>query len=121
MSAQFVDGPIASYKAAGAIPQYSLVKISAAGTVDVAGLADEWDGSAELPAFAADEVIPIRLRNAQGTRLLIAAGAITLGAKVYGRASGKVDDNSGSSAILVGKAMQAAGADTELVEVQSLP
>lgn len=115
--AEFIDGPVKTLQAAGAIGQYVLVKCSAANTVDVAGLAEQPIGVAMRAAFAAGDDVPVRLLSACGTIKCYAAAAITVGTVVYGRASGYVDDNSGSSAVRVGVTLDAATAAGDIVEV----
>jgi predicted RecA/RadA family phage recombinase len=114
--AKFQEGPVASFTAGGAIGQHILVKYST-GKLAAAGLGDEFIGSIEAEAFADLDVRPVRLRSAQGTIKCVASGAFSQGAIVYGRAAGKVDDISTSSAVRVGMAMEAATAASDIVEV----
>lgn len=60
------------------------------------------------------QVIP---NNVGGSRKFVAAGAFAVGAKIYGAASGKVDDTTGSSEVEIGQAIQAATGDGSIVEV----
>lgn len=113
--AQYCNGNTKSFKAAGAIPQFARVKLSAADTVDVAGAADIEIGVAEVAAFAAGDDVPVRLRTAAGTYKMIAAAALTAGAEVYGDASGKVGTTNTNPAI--GQTLQAASGDGSIVEV----
>lgn len=99
--------------AAAATPMFARVKFSS-GTWAIAGDSDVDDGIAERPAFNANEKIAIRINNAPGTRKMIAAGSFTVGATLYAAANGKVDD---SGTIVIGKALEAASADGDIVEV----
>jgi len=57
----------------------------------------------------------VRLWNAQGTRKMVAAGAITKHAIVYGAAGGKIDDTANGNPI--GIALEAASGDGSIIEV----
>jgi hypothetical protein len=112
---QYVETATKGLNAGGAIARYILVKWD--GTdLAAAGLNEEFIGVADAAALAADEIIPVRLKSAQGTMICTAAGAFSAGAAVYGRAAGKVDDIA-SGAIRVGIALTAAAAAGDLVEV----
>lgn len=116
--AQYVEGPTKSFTAGGAIAQFLRVKLTA-GKLAIAG-AGATDGAVEIgtiedAAFADGDVKAVRLRNAQGTKKMVAAGAFSAGAAVYGAAGGKVDDAVSGSAH--GIAMEAATADGDVVEV----
>jgi len=113
----FVVGNYKTMKAAGAIDKGVLVKVSAADTVAAAGLAEQPIGVLEEPALAANDLVAVRLLSSGGTIQARAANAVTVGAAVYGRASGLVDDVSTSSAVLIGIANEAAGATNDLIEV----
>lgn len=112
-----IDGSFGSFIAAGAIPKYARVKLSAAETVDVAGLAEKEIGVAQNAAFAAGDEVTVKFRNAPGTFKMIAQEAIAAGAAVYTEASGKVQDTAQSTAFLVGHALNAATADGDIIEV----
>ena len=71
------------------------------------------DGTAEY-AVASGALVAIKLRNADGTHEIAAAGAFDVDATLYGAADGKVDDATSGSAI--GKAVEAALADGDIVE-----
>lgn len=100
-----------------AIPQYSRVKFDSDGRVTIAGLADQDIGVAMEPAFAAGDQIPVRLRNAPGTVPMIAIEALAVGALVYTETDGKVQDTAASTAFLTGRALEAATADGDIIEV----
>ena len=65
-------------------------------------------------AVASGDLVAIKLRNADGTHEITAAGAFAVDATLYGAADGKVDDAASGSAI--GKAVEAATADGDIVE-----
>lgn len=65
-------------------------------------------------AVASGALVAIKLRNADGTHEIAAAGAFDVDATLYGAADGKVDDATSGSAI--GKAVEAALADGDIVE-----
>lgn len=114
--AQFDDSGFKTFIAAGAIAKYARVKISAAETVDVAGITDREIGIVTNQAFAAGDRVTVRLRSAPGTTKMIAAAAISAGALVYTAASGKCSV-SASTAFILGHAMEAAGANGDIIEV----
>jgi hypothetical protein len=65
-------------------------------------------------AVASGDLVAIKLRNADGTHEMTAAGAFAFGAVLYGAADGKVDDASSGSSIAV--AVEAATADGDIIE-----
>lgn len=113
---QYVEGPTKAFTAGAAIGKHILVKLSS-GKLAVAGLGDEWLGTLEDESFADGDARSVRLRSAQGTIQCVASGAFSAGAIVYGRAAGKVDDISTTSAIRVGMALEAATAASDIIEV----
>jgi len=64
----------------------------------------------------ANQPVAVALTSAPGTQEMIAAVAITAGALVYPAANGKINVTAGSNAP-VGRAIQAAGADGDIIEV----
>lgn len=100
-----------------AIGQYERVKFDSDGRVTQAGLADQDIGVAMDAAFAAGDAISVKLRNAPGTVPMIAIEALTNGALVYTEANGKVQDTAASTAFLVGRALEAATNDGDIIEV----
>ena len=110
------DGPL-TFLAAGAIGKHILVKISAAKTVDVCGLAEEPIGVLSEAAFAAGDPCTVIPLNKTGSINCIAANAVAVGVPVYGRALGKVDDVSTSSAVRIGISKEAATAAGDVIEV----
>jgi len=111
---QMVETACKSYIASEAITQYLRVK-SSSGQAAIAGATDNDIGVADREAFAANEVIPVRLRTAQGTCKMVAAGAITQEAIVYGAAGGKISATVNSNP--VGIALEAASDDNSVIEV----
>lgn len=117
--ADYTDSGLKTFVAAGALPLHSRVKVTVAGdppTVAAAGIADIDIGVTEREAFAAGDLIPVRLRSAQGTHKAIAAAAIAIGAPVYTAASGKVSV-SASTAYRRGFALDVAGANGDIIEI----
>lgn len=116
--AQYVDGNVAGrFVASAAIAQYARVKISGAGTVAEAGLAEKEIGTAVNEAFAAGDAVQVRLRTAAGTHKMIAKEALAVGATVYTEAGGKVQDTAETTAFQVGTALEAATAENDIIEV----
>jgi hypothetical protein len=112
---QYFETPCRPFKAGGAIGKFLRVKTPSA--LELAGASDVSLGVADIPAFASGDIVPVRLSNAQGTRFMVASGAITAGNVVYGAAGGKV---AASGTIIEGRALTAAGADGDIIEVQPL-
>lgn len=113
---QFVSTPKKKFIAGAAIGAHILVKLSS-GKLAVAGLGDEFIGTLDEAAFADLDIRSVHLKSAQGTLLAVASGAFTAGAVVYGRAVGKVDDISATSAIRLGIALETATAAGDIIEV----
>ena len=61
----------------------------------------------------------VALSSEGGTQKMVAAGAISAGADVWSAASGKVNDVANGS--YIGKALEAAAADNDVIEVVALP
>lgn len=114
--AVYVDGPTKSFVASAAIAQFARVKVASDGTISTAVLADIEIGIALQPAFAAGDVVTVRLRNASGTQKAIAAAAITAGAGVFSAAAGKVSV-SATGAYRLGTALETAAADGDIIEI----
>lgn len=97
-----------------AIAEAVRVKLDSSGTISAAGVGEDWIGVTVAP-IAASGSGTVQLRSAPGTVEVTAAGAITLGAKLYAAASGKVDDAvNGDFTGYV--AAQAASADGDIIE-----
>lgn len=114
---QYNPSAVKTYEADAAIGQYLRVKHDGSGQVTLAGLTDIDIGTANLPSYAADENIPVLLRTAPGTCIMVASEAIAVGALLYSAASGKVADTDGGSAVVIGHAETAATADGDYIEV----
>lgn len=97
-----------------AIAEAVRVKLDSSGTISAAGVGEDWIGVTVAP-IAASGSGTVRLRSAPGTVEVTAAGAVTLGAKLYTAASGKVDDavNGDFTGL---EALQAASADGDIIE-----
>ena len=111
---QYVEGPCRTLQAGAAIAQYLRVKLSS-GKLAAVGIGDNDVGTMENPSFADLDYVAVRLPTAAGTVKMVAAGAFSLGALVYQAASGKIDD--APVGRLIGQALQASGADGDVVEV----
>lgn len=112
--AAYVETPTRNFQANAAIAQFKRVILSS-GELVAAGADDRELGTLENAALAADEQVAVRLRTAQGTVKMLAAGAISLGARVYGAASGKINDVENGNP--VGIALEAASGDGSVIEV----
>lgn len=111
-----VEGPVGTFKTGAALGQYLRVKIVTL-KLQLAGIADKDVGTMREASFAADEERSVRFANAEGTVQMMAAAAIVEGAEVFTAASGKISV-SASTSFPIGIAMQAAGADGDIIEVQ---
>ena len=112
---QYVDTNTKSFVAAGAIPQYGLVELTAnPGEVKAHDGTGAIIGSACEAAFAAGDRLSIKLISAAGTHKAIAAAAFALGAPLFVVAGGEVDD---AGTVSAGIALQASGADGDIVEI----
>jgi hypothetical protein len=114
---QYVETPTKAFSCSGAIAQYLRVKTPS--SLAIAGATDVELGTIEAAAFAAGEIRSVRLRTAQGTCKMVAAGAFSAAATVYGAAGGKIDDVDNGNRI--GIALEAATAANDIVEVMRLP
>jgi hypothetical protein len=110
---QFIDGPTRQFTSNGAIAQYLRVVLSS-GVLAAAGATVPCIGTAEDPILAADTTGTVRLRNAGGTRKMVASSAITLGNPVYASASGRV---ASTGTVMEGIALEAAAANGDVIEV----
>lgn len=121
MAGQKNSGPL-TRRAAGTIPAYALVKQDANGDVVVctATATDEAIGAiGELAAVSGDLVVIYPLTS-PGTILMRAASAIAINVAVFQVAAGEIDNLATSGAAVmrrVGVAMEAAGAQGDIIEV----
>ena len=116
MSSEYIDGNVRAFTAGAAIAGDLRVKLSS-GKLAAAGLADKELGTIVVPAFADGDVVGVRLRTANGTSRMVASKAIAQGAAVYTAASGKITDAATATGYLIGTALEAAGADGDIIEV----
>lgn len=114
---QYVDGNEKTFVADEAIAVHLRVKLDSDGRVTVAGLTDKELGTAVTPAFAAGDPVTVRLRTASGTHKMVAIEALVVGAELFTEAAGKVQDTAASTSFRVGIALEAAGADGDVIEV----
>lgn len=107
---------IKSFIAYGAITAHARVKLRSGygDQVQLAGAGEAHIGIAEY-AVADAEYVSIKLKNEAGTVEVVAADSFSVGATLYGAASGKVSDTSSGSAI--GVALEAATADGDIIEM----
>ncbi len=115
--AEMVAGAVASYTAGAAIAKHILVKLTS-DVLSVAALGEEPIGTLDEASFASGDVRAVRLRGT-GIIKCVASGAFSQGAVVYGRADGKIDDISTTSAIRIGIALKAATASGDIIPVLS--
>jgi hypothetical protein len=112
MGNTYVDGA-PTFEAGEALEKYRRVKLTAARTVSYADAGEDSIG-VTLSKVASGEQVAIRPFNAEGTILVIAAGAFAVNADLYGAADGKVDDAVSGNKQLI--ALEAASADGDAVE-----
>ena len=90
------------------------VTLDSSGTIAAAGATDNWIGTT-VSAIPASGTGTIRLRNAPGSHMFVAAGAVDVGDMLYPAASGKVDDV--AAGVFTGfQAVDAAAADGDIIE-----
>jgi hypothetical protein len=111
---QYVDGNTKAFEAGEAIAVNLRVAVQSTGKVLLAGATSVATGVAITPSFADGDIVTVQLRTASGTQKMVANGAITRGAAVYGATSGKVAP---SGSVFVGTALEAATADNDVIEV----
>lgn len=114
---QYVDGNYKAFRASAAITQYARVVLASGGTISTAGLTDKDIGTAMQAAFAAGDVVTVKLRTGAGTHKMIAKEALAIGAFVYTEAGGKVQDTAESTAYRLGTSLEAATAENDIIEV----
>jgi hypothetical protein len=114
---QYVDGNTKAFEADAAIVQFARVKLDSDGKITTAGLTDKDIGTACEEAFAAGDIIAVRLRTASGTHKMIASEALAAGATVYTESDGEVQDTAQATAFQIGTALEAATADGDIIEV----
>ena len=112
---QKVDSNEKSFTADAAIGQHRLVRMTATG-IDVCGIAHHAIGTATREAFAAGDVISVKLTTGSGTHKMVAGEALAQGADAFTAADGKIGATA-STAYRIGKCLEAAGADGDVIEV----
>jgi hypothetical protein len=110
---QYVESPTKAFTAGAAIGPFLRVKLSS-GKLAAAVATDVEIGTTERASFADGDIVAVRLRTAQGTRKMVAAGAITAGNPVYAAAAGKID---AAGTVYCGTALEEATADNDVIEV----
>lgn len=109
---------IKTYIAGEAFGSYRRVKYSTGGRTYVYSDAGEGFVGVTREAVSSGDPFAARLWANWGTFKMTAAGAVTIGAVVYGAADGKVDDTAAGQAI--GRALDTALADGDIIEVQPI-
>lgn len=118
---QYFDTNTRPFVADAAIAQYARVVFENDGRVVTAGLTEVGIGIAMNPAFAAGDVIPVKLWNSAGTFKMIAVEALAVAATLYTEAAGKVQDTAASTSVPFAQALEAATADGDIIECALLP
>ena len=111
-----VEANTRTFQAGAALARHARVKL-ASGVLATAGVGDTELGTMHDASFEAGEIKAVRLRSAIGTTPMVAATDVAVGAEVWTAASGKVSKTEGKSAVRVGVALTATGADGEIIEV----
>jgi len=114
---QSVDGNVKTFVASAAIAKHARVVLASDGTISEAGLAQKEIGTALDRAAAAGASVAVKLRTGAGTHKMIAKEALAIGATLYTKAGGKVQDTAESTAFQVGTALEAATAENDIIEV----
>jgi len=109
---QYTESGVKTFRTGAAIAQY--LRVKTATSLAVAGATDVELGTMTVAALAADELVGVRLRTAQGTCKMVASAAITAGVTVYAAASGKI---AASGSVVIGTALEAATANNDVIEV----
>ncbi len=109
---KFINGNVGSFEAGEDVVAFRRVRYSS-GTVIYSDAGEAWIGITEQ-AKDSGEQVSVRLRTAAGTLKIMAAGAFSAGAQLYGAADGKVDDV--ATGQIFGMALGAATADGDIIE-----
>lgn len=107
------EGNVMSFEAGEALEAFRRVKYSS-GTVVYAD-AGEYSIGVTEHIIAIGLQVSVRLANAPGTRMCVAAGTFSQGAELYGADDGKVDDT--AIGTVYGTALEAATAADDEIEV----
>ncbi|UIJ36884.1 DUF2190 family protein [Desulfobaculum bizertense] len=103
------------------LAQARRISLLASGKAGYAGADDSGEGYS-IYGVKAEDSVAVRLYSS-GTVEATAAGAFTVGAKVYAAAEGKVQalPAKAGSYVCIGKAIEAATADGDIVEIYPHP
>ena len=115
---QMNDNGKQAYVAGEAITQYARVKINSSRQLLEADVDDKGIGTA-LTGGASGDSVTVKLWSAPGTHKMIANGAFSLNDVLYTSDEGEVDDDP-ALGVAVGRALEAATAAGDIVEVMPL-
>jgi hypothetical protein len=115
MSQQFDTGT-RPFVADAAIPQFARVVFESDSRVVVAGLTEVGIGIAQTAAFAAGDVIAVKLWNSGGTFKMRVSEALAVGATLYTESDGEVQDTAQATSVPFAQALEAATADGDIIE-----
>jgi hypothetical protein len=111
---------IFSFPAGETIEPYRRIKLSS-GTALHAAAGDRHIGiSVNSEAVSIGAQVAVKLNNFPGTRKVECAGAVTLGATVYGAATGMVDDAFAANGASVGTALDTGDGAGSIIEILPL-
>lgn len=111
---QQVDTGARTFTSAGTIKRFALVQFGSGGTITEADATSGFIGVASEACVSGD-VISCWLTTKQGTIKMLAHGAITRGLSLQAAAAGRVDAH--SSGTLLGRTLEAATAQGDIIEV----
>ena len=111
---QNTEGNVKTFTAGEALAVNRRVKYNSSSAVVYSDAGEDWIGTT-IEACDDAAQVAVRLRTAAGTHKMVAAGAFSSNAELYGAADGKVDDT--ASGTLIARALEAATADGDVVEV----
>lgn len=115
---QIHEGNTRTFQFAAATAANLRLKDNGSGKLTPADATDVSIGTNDRVVVAADEYSPVRLRTANGTVMMVASGAISAYAAVYGADDGKI---ASSGTVYEGIALEAATTDGDIIEVLPLP
>lgn len=118
--AEYNDTGYQSFPVSAALGQHLRVNVNTSGQLTLAGIGDQDIGVTRNATFAVGDVVTVVERSKPGTHKAVANGAIDIGDLVFTAADGKVSASQGVGAFLRGKAISAAGADNDILEVMPL-
>jgi len=120
MSQQF-DANTRPFVADAAIVQFARVVFESDSRVVTAGLTEVGIGIAQTAAFAAGDVIAVKLWNSTGTFKMRASEALAAAATLYTESDGEVQDTAQATSVPFAQALEAATADGDIIECVLLP